>query len=176
MPRNAHFWQVGLLDIVLSEYPDKSHNFQNFIFVTSYFGTLLGIYFLVFNASRALHLKWTGSSLSLPWATILKTLQVEECFQRECQGEHCRGKKRKRFSSCLQNLSRASSPSLVMRLTGPKILIIEETTKGLHDSYTILTLIEHDMSARLNCSLPSLVPRVFVSYYTCWLSGQRRRE
>ena len=55
--------------------------------------------------------------------------------------------------------------------------LIEETTKGLHDSYTILlTLIEHDMSAQLNCSLPNLVPRVFVSYYTCWLSEQRRRE
>ena len=32
---NAHFWQVGLLDIVLSEYPDKSHNFRKFIFMTS---------------------------------------------------------------------------------------------------------------------------------------------
>ena len=30
-----NFWQVGLLDIVLSEYPDKSHNFTNFIFMTS---------------------------------------------------------------------------------------------------------------------------------------------
>ena len=35
LPRNAHFWQVGLLDIVLSEYPDKSYNFKNFIFMTS---------------------------------------------------------------------------------------------------------------------------------------------
>ena len=54
--------------------------------------------------------------------------------------------------------------------------LIEETTKGLQDSYTILTLIEHDMSAQLNCSLPNLVPRVFVSYYTCWFSERRRRE
>ena len=35
MARNAHFWQVGLLDIVLSEYPNKFHNFRNFIFMTS---------------------------------------------------------------------------------------------------------------------------------------------
>ena len=105
-----------------------------------------------------------------------KLCRWRSTFKENAKAKHCQGKKRKRFSSCLQNLSRASSPSLVMRLTGPKILIIEETTKGLHDSYTILTLIEHDMSARLNCSLPSLVPRVFVSYYTCWLSGQRRRE
>ena len=35
LPPNAHFWQVGLLDIVLSEYPDKFHNFTNFIFMTS---------------------------------------------------------------------------------------------------------------------------------------------
>ena len=54
--------------------------------------------------------------------------------------------------------------------------LIEETTKGLQDSYTILTLIEHDMSAQLNCSLPNLVPRVFVSYYICWFSERRRRE
>ena len=40
--------------------------------------------------------------------------------------------------------------------------LIEETTKGLHDSYTILTLIEHDMSSQLNISLPNLIPRVFV--------------
>ena len=35
LPRNSHFWHVGLLDIALSEYPDKSHNFRNFIFTTS---------------------------------------------------------------------------------------------------------------------------------------------
>ena len=40
--------------------------------------------------------------------------------------------------------------------------LIEDTTKRLHDSYTILTLIEHDMSAQLNSSVPNLIPRVFV--------------
>ena len=40
LPRNAHFWQVGLLDIFLSEHPDKSHNFRNFIFMTSHFSTV----------------------------------------------------------------------------------------------------------------------------------------
>ena len=40
LPRNTHFWQEGLLDIVLSEYPDKYHNFRNFIFMTSHFSTL----------------------------------------------------------------------------------------------------------------------------------------
>jgi len=35
LPRNSHFWQVGLLDVVLSEYPDKSLNFRNLIFMTS---------------------------------------------------------------------------------------------------------------------------------------------
>ena len=38
-PQSAHFWQVGLLDIDLSEYLDKSHNFWNFIFMTSPFST-----------------------------------------------------------------------------------------------------------------------------------------
>ena len=28
-------WQVGLLDVVLSECPDKSHKFTNLIFMTS---------------------------------------------------------------------------------------------------------------------------------------------
>ena len=28
-------WQIGLLDVVLLEYPDKSHNFTNLIFMTS---------------------------------------------------------------------------------------------------------------------------------------------
>ena len=41
LPRNAHFWKVGLLDIVLSEYSDKSHDFRNFMFMTSHFSTLL---------------------------------------------------------------------------------------------------------------------------------------
>ena len=39
--------------------------------------------------------------------------------------------------------------------------LIKETMKRLHDLYTILTLIEHDMSAQLNSSLPNLIPRVF---------------
>ena len=42
--RNAHFWQVGLFDIVLSEYPDKSHNFRNFIFMTSHFSALTRLF------------------------------------------------------------------------------------------------------------------------------------
>ena len=32
---------------------------------------------------------------SLPWATILKTLQVEECFERQFQGERLSGKETK---------------------------------------------------------------------------------
>ena len=32
------------------------------------------------------------------------------------------------------------------------------------------------MSAQLNCSLPNLVPRVFVSNYTCWLSEPEDAE
>jgi len=35
LPRNANFWQVGVLDAVLSEYLDKYHNFTNLIFMTS---------------------------------------------------------------------------------------------------------------------------------------------
>ena len=55
----------------------------------------LGIANLFIGLQWALHLKWTGLSFWLPWATILKTLQVEECFQRECQGETLSGKETK---------------------------------------------------------------------------------
>ena len=30
--QSASFWQVGLLDVFLSAYPDESHNFTNLIF------------------------------------------------------------------------------------------------------------------------------------------------
>ena len=31
MPGNAHFWQVSLLNIVRSKYPEKSLDYRNFI-------------------------------------------------------------------------------------------------------------------------------------------------
>ena len=39
-PQMLIFLQVGLLHIVLSEYPDKSHDFKNFIFTTSHLSAL----------------------------------------------------------------------------------------------------------------------------------------
>ena len=88
------------------------------------------------------------------------------------KAKNCQGKKQKEFSSFLQNLTGASSLRVRDEVFWTEDLI-EETTKRLHDSYTILTLIEHDMSARLNSSLLNLIPRVFVSYYTRWLSERR---
>ena len=35
LSRKANFWQVGILDGVLSKYLDKSHNFTNSIFMMS---------------------------------------------------------------------------------------------------------------------------------------------
>ena len=35
LPYNASFQQVGLSDVVLSKYPNKSHNFKNVVFMTS---------------------------------------------------------------------------------------------------------------------------------------------
>ena len=91
--------------------------------------------------------------------------------KRMSRRKHYHGKKQKRFSSFLQNLSGASSLCVRDEVFWTEDLI-EEATKGL----TALTFIEHDMFAKLNCSLPNLVPRVFVSYYTCWLSERRRKE
>ena len=105
--------------------------------------------------------KWTGSSLWFPWATILKTLKWRSAFKENAKAKNCQGKKQKGFSSFLQNLSGASSLCVRDEVFWTEVLI-EETTKRLHDSYTILTLTEHDMSARLDCSLPNLIPRVFV--------------
>ena len=105
--------------------------------------------------------KWTGSSLWFPWATILKTLKWRSAFKENAKAKNCQGKKQKGFSSFLQNLSGASSLCVRDEVFWTEVLI-KETTKRLHDSYTILTLTEHDMSARLDCSLPNLIPRVFV--------------
>ena len=96
-------------------------------------------------------------------------------FKENVKARHCQGKKRKRFSSFLQNLSGASSLCVSDEVFWTEDLI-EEITKRLHDSYTILTLTEHDMCAQLNSSLPNLIPRVFVPYYTCLLSERRRCE
>ena len=137
--------------------------------IENYFSRYREFIFGPTTALLALQLKWTGSSLWLPWATILKTLKWRSALKENAKAKHCQGKKQKRFSSFLQNLSGASSLCVRDEVFWTEDLI-EETTKGLHDSYTILTLIEHDMSAQLNSSLPNLIPRVFVLYYTCWLS------
>ena len=50
-----------------------------------------------------------------------KLCKWRSAFKENAKPKHCEGKKRKRFSSCLQNLSRASGPSLVMRFSGPEI-------------------------------------------------------
>ena len=78
-----------------------------------------------------------------------KLCKWRSAFKENAKAKHCQGKKRKRFSSFLQNLSGASSLCVRDEVFWTEDLI-EETTKRLHDSYTILTLIEHDMSARLN--------------------------
>ena len=93
-------------------------------------------------------------------------------FNENAKAKHCQRKKQKRFSYFLLNLSGAVLSDEVLWTAD----LIKESTNRLHNSYTILTFIEHDMSAQLNCSLPNFVPRVFVSCCTCWLSERRRRE
>ena len=111
-------------------------------------------------AGLVVKVDWFESLTSL--GDHFENFEVQECFQRECQDETLSGKETKEvFISCIRD---------EVFWTGD---LIEETTKRLHDSYTILTLIEHDLSAQLNSSLPNLIPRVFVPCYTCWLSEQR---
>ena len=79
LPRNA----LGLLDIGLSEYPDKSHNFRNFIFMSSHFSTLYTFFprhpmvFFISTSTRQF-LSWEGliSSTTFLWTRKL-TWQVE---------------------------------------------------------------------------------------------------
>ena len=109
---------------------------------------------------------FVGLAVEVDWFESLTSLgdhfenfEVEECFQRECQGETLSGKKRKRFHLSFKICQEPVVCALMMT--------------WLHDSHTILTLIEHDMSAQLDSSLPNLIPRVLVPYYTCWLSERR---
>ena len=46
-------------------------------------------------AGLAVEVDWFETLFSLAWATNLKTLQMEECFQRECQGVTLSGKETK---------------------------------------------------------------------------------
>ena len=124
-------------------------------------------------AGLAVEVDWFESLTSL--GDHLKTLKWRSAFTENATAKHCQGKKQKRFSSFLQNLSAASSLYVRDEVFWTEDLI-EETMKRLHDSYTILTLIEHDTSAQLNSSLPNLIPRVFALYYTCWLLEQRCSE
>ena len=50
-----------------------------------------------------------------------KLCKWRSTFKENAKAKHCQRKKQKRFSSFLQNLSGASSLSLVMRFSGPKI-------------------------------------------------------
>ena len=95
--------------------------------------------FWAYNVLWALQLKWTGSSLWLPWATILKTLKWRSALKENVTPKHCQGKKQKRFSSFLQNMSAASSLHVRDEVFWAEDLM-KETMKRLHDSYTILTL------------------------------------
>ena len=145
-----------------------------FHWAENYFRSVTNL-FWDYNALWALQLKWSGSSLRLPWATVLKTLKWRSAFKKNATVKHCQEKKQKRFSSFLQNLSSASSLCVHDEVFWTEDLI-EESMKRLHDPYTILTLIEHDTSAQLNSSLHNLIPRVFVLYYTSWLSERRCSE
>ena len=79
--------------------------------------------FWAYNALRAVQMKKTDSSLWLPWTTILKTLKWRSAFKENAKAKHFQGKKRKRFSSFVQNLSGASSLCVSDEVfwDGPKI-------------------------------------------------------
>ena len=191
----AEIWRPVLVKILTI----KFHQLQQIlwtccVFLLSLNNTFFSVLVIIFSNKCYFSFNYTNTFFIHPWIIFgpciwsglvrvfhflrrpfWKLCKWRSAFKENAKAKHCQGKKRKRFSSFLQNLSGASSLCVRDEVFWTEDLI-EETTKGLHDSYTILNLIEHDMSAQLNCSLPSLVPRVFVSNYTCWLSEQRHRE
>ena len=65
---------------------------------------------------------WSGlvRVFDLLWS-FWKLCKWRSTFKENAKAKHCQRKKQKRFSSLLQNLLGASSLSLVMRFSGPKI-------------------------------------------------------
>ena len=141
---NTTFFSV--LVIIFSNKSYFCFNYTNTFFINAmnYFSVVLGIiflkciknYFLIgpriifggianlffgLQCIAGLHLKWTGSSLWLPRATYLKTLQLEGVLSKRMPRRNIVRERNERgfHLSCL--LSRASSLSLVMRFSGPKI-------------------------------------------------------
>ena len=166
---NNTFFSVLIIIFINMSHFCFSYTDTFFIHTMNYFSVVLRIIFLVcmenyffigpriifrsvanlfcaYNALWALQLRWTGSSLWLRWATILKTLKWRSAFRENATAKHCQGKKQKRFSCFLQNLSAASSLCVHDEVFWTEDLV-EETMKRLHYSHTILTVIELDMSA-----------------------------
>ena len=69
-------------------------------------------------AGLAFEVDWFKPFLGQPFWKLSKW---RSAFKENAKVKQCQGKKRKKFSSFLQNLSGASSLSLVMRFSGPKI-------------------------------------------------------
>ena len=93
----------------------------------------------------AVEVDWFETLTSL--GDHFENFAMEECFQRECQVVTVTGKETKVVFIFLTNSSRSQYSLCVCDEVFWTEDLIEETTKGLHDSYTILTFIEHDMSA-----------------------------
>ena len=67
LSHNTSFWQVGLLDVVRSEEPDKSHNFTNLIFMTSHFSSL---YMWLFYSRSWTVVHFSFTTLFPRWMTV----------------------------------------------------------------------------------------------------------
>ena len=97
--------------------------------------------FVIFDPFLLLVFRGIGrkSPSNRPPCILKLTLQMEECFQRECQGVTLSGKETKEVFIFLSKSVRSQLSSLCVR---DEVFWTEDlTTKGLHDSYTILTLL-----------------------------------
>ena len=138
----------GMLVIIFSNMSYFCFNYRNtfFIYTMNYFSVVLRIIFLlciknyvligpriIFRCITSLFFAWSTMHCGpCIWSGMVRVFDFlgrpfwklckwRSAFKENAKAKHCQGKKRKRFSSFLQNLSGASSLSLVMRFSGPKI-------------------------------------------------------
>ena len=101
-----------------------------------------------------MRLRETGSSVLTLQAAILKIVRV--LSKRIPRRNIVRERNERGFHLFLQNLKGVVSVYASDEVFWTEDLI-EETTQRLQDSYTTLTLTEHDMSSQMNDPLPEHV-------------------
>ena len=131
--------------------------------------------FWVYNVLWALQLKWTGSSLWLPLGDHFENFEVEECFQRECQGEKLSGKETKGVFIFLTKSVR--SQQSVRSWWG---FLDRRFNRGDYEATSRLVHNSNPYWTWHVCPIEQFFTQSYTSslcpYYTCWLLERRCGE